>query len=308
MLTVQFELDGQPFTALNGGPEFTLRRGHLVPGRLRGPGRRRLLLGRPHRRRRPGGAVRLGQGQVRRLVAGRAQRDGAAAGRPRPGAGAARHGRDAADDEDRHRSDPARRRRRVSGDGCPGDPDHGQCDRDELPHDARRVPAARQGAGRLGGRLPRAGRGPAGALAVGAGLGAGRAAGRTPRSSPSPSRRCSPTSTTWCCPASRTGSRRRSSPTSRPTPRARRSSATCSRPGSACRGCSGPPRRRRPSSRRTSSTGWSSCSTCPRRSGPTAPAAASSRTARRARRWSRWSRPGSARPAARATGRAYAPA
>ena len=41
------------------------------------------------------------------------------------------------------------------------------------------------------------------------------------------------------CPASRTGSRRASSPTSRPTPPARRSSATCSPPASACRASTG---------------------------------------------------------------------
>ena len=45
--------------------------------------------------------------------------------------------------------------------------------------------------------------------------------------------------------------------------RAGRSSATCSPPGWACRACCGRPRRRPPSSRRTSSTGWPNCSTCP---------------------------------------------
>ena len=32
VMTVEFELDGQPFTALNGGPDVQVQRGHLVPG------------------------------------------------------------------------------------------------------------------------------------------------------------------------------------------------------------------------------------------------------------------------------------
>ena len=49
VMVVSFELDGQPFTALNGGPEFTFRRGHLLPDRLPVPGGGGLLLGRAHR-------------------------------------------------------------------------------------------------------------------------------------------------------------------------------------------------------------------------------------------------------------------
>ena len=45
VMTVEFELDGQPFTALNGGPDLQVQRGHLVPGRLRDAGGGRLLLG-----------------------------------------------------------------------------------------------------------------------------------------------------------------------------------------------------------------------------------------------------------------------
>ena len=49
----------------------------------------------------------------------------------------------------------------------------------------------------------------------------------------------------------------------RPTAAARASSASWSRRGSACRGCCGRPARSAPSSRRTSWTGWSSCSALP---------------------------------------------
>ena len=71
VMTVSFELDGQPFTALNGGPEFTFDEAisfqidcesqeevdHYWDGLGRG---------------RRGGPVRLAQGPVRRVVAGRA--------------------------------------------------------------------------------------------------------------------------------------------------------------------------------------------------------------------------------------------
>ena len=72
-LTVEFELDGQQFIALNGGPRLHVQRGDLAPGQLRGPGRGRPLLGDALRRRR-GRPVRLAQGPVRALVAGRAAR------------------------------------------------------------------------------------------------------------------------------------------------------------------------------------------------------------------------------------------
>jgi predicted 3-demethylubiquinone-9 3-methyltransferase (glyoxalase superfamily) len=38
VMTVEFELDGQPFTALNGGPEFRFKRGDLAAGELRHAG------------------------------------------------------------------------------------------------------------------------------------------------------------------------------------------------------------------------------------------------------------------------------
>ena len=52
-------------------PDLQVQRGHLVPGQLRDAGGSGLLLGKAlRRRRREGPAVRLAEGQVRRLVAG----------------------------------------------------------------------------------------------------------------------------------------------------------------------------------------------------------------------------------------------
>ncbi len=62
-LVVIFELDGQRFAAINGGPEFVLHRGSVVLRRMPRPGGDRLLLGGPVRRPRSG-AVRLVQGPV----------------------------------------------------------------------------------------------------------------------------------------------------------------------------------------------------------------------------------------------------
>ena len=56
VMMVTFELDGQEFIALNGGPEFTFDEAISLQVELRGPGRDRLLLGRcPRAARRPCG-------------------------------------------------------------------------------------------------------------------------------------------------------------------------------------------------------------------------------------------------------------
>ena len=75
VMTVDFELNGQPFIALNGGPDFTFNEANLPRGDLRGPGGGRPLLGGAHRRR-GRGPLRLAEGQVRPVVAGRTDRDG----------------------------------------------------------------------------------------------------------------------------------------------------------------------------------------------------------------------------------------
>ncbi len=51
VLTVSFELDGQEYTAINGGAELHVYRGHLAAHQLQGPGGGRPLLGQAHRRR-----------------------------------------------------------------------------------------------------------------------------------------------------------------------------------------------------------------------------------------------------------------
>ena len=69
-MTVSFELDGQEFLALNGGPQYTFTEAISFQVMLRDPGRGRCVLGRAHRGRR-GGAVRLAEGPLRALVADR---------------------------------------------------------------------------------------------------------------------------------------------------------------------------------------------------------------------------------------------
>ena len=73
VMTVAFELEGQSVHRAQRRPAVQVQRGHLAAGHLRNPGRDRPLLEQAHRRRRrQGAAVRLAEGQVRRLVAGRA--------------------------------------------------------------------------------------------------------------------------------------------------------------------------------------------------------------------------------------------
>ena len=120
----------------------------------------------------------------------------------------------------------------------------------------------RRGA-RVGGALPGARRRAAGARAGRAGRDPRAAAGVGARRSPSRSPPCCATSTRCCCPGSRTGSTRATSPTSRPAPRSRRSSPSCWRRRSTRSRSCGARRRRRPSSRAWCSTGSRSCSGCP---------------------------------------------
>ena len=98
ILTVEFELLGQTYLGLNWRSRLPVHRGRLVRRQLRGPGRDRPLLGAPDRRRRRAGPLRLVQGPLRPLVAGRARRPRRAPRRGRRRApGPVRHG------QDRHR-------------------------------------------------------------------------------------------------------------------------------------------------------------------------------------------------------------
>ena len=105
VMTVAFELNGQPFTALNGGPAFQVQRGHLVPDHLRDPGGDRLLLEQAVARAATR-APRCAAGSrtssaspgrsCRRRMAEMMSRSGPGEGRPGDGG-------DAADEEARHR-------------------------------------------------------------------------------------------------------------------------------------------------------------------------------------------------------------
>src|SRR5437764_1748525 len=101
VMTVSFELNGQEFTALNGGP-LQVHRSCLVRDQLRDAGGDRLLLGETHRWRREGSGMRMGRGQVRTLLADHTgkvfRRMGEGCGRAATG-----HARGVADDEARSR-------------------------------------------------------------------------------------------------------------------------------------------------------------------------------------------------------------
>src|SRR5260221_10356818 len=93
--------------ALHGAqrrPAVQVQRSRVAPGVVPHPGGDRLLLGKAGRRRRPARApVRLAQGQVRTLVAGRPDGHGEDAGRPEVEVHRARLRGDDADEEARHR-------------------------------------------------------------------------------------------------------------------------------------------------------------------------------------------------------------
>ena len=71
-MTVDFELDGQRFTALNGGPEFKFTEAISLQIYCDTQQEIDSVLGKAvEGRRSPGPAVRLAEGQVRPLMAGR---------------------------------------------------------------------------------------------------------------------------------------------------------------------------------------------------------------------------------------------
>ena len=103
VMSVQFELEGQEFMALNAGPAVQVHRGHLVLRRLRDAGGNRRAVDEAPRRRRRAQPLRLAQGQVRAVVADRPQCARPHAGRRRRRTFVARPAGNAADDEARHR-------------------------------------------------------------------------------------------------------------------------------------------------------------------------------------------------------------
>ena len=103
VLTVNWTMSGQPFTGINGGPEFKFSEAISFVDRLRRPGRGRPLLGRAHRRRRRARAVRLAEGPLRAVVAGRPASAQRAARRRRSRGRPAGDGGDAPDGQARRR-------------------------------------------------------------------------------------------------------------------------------------------------------------------------------------------------------------
>ncbi len=69
VMMAEFELNGQKFAALNGGPEPAFEPRRVVLDPVRGPGRGGLLLG-PADRRRAGSRLRLADRPVRAVLAG----------------------------------------------------------------------------------------------------------------------------------------------------------------------------------------------------------------------------------------------
>ncbi len=109
VMVVAFELDGQAFTALNGGPAFTFN--EAVSLQLYCDTQKEIdeYLGEVvERRRSEGAAVRLAERQVRPLVAGRSRLTGRDGERSRIAAGAAGHDGPAPNEETRHRRAGAR--------------------------------------------------------------------------------------------------------------------------------------------------------------------------------------------------------
>ncbi len=77
VMTVEFEVNGQRFVGINGGPQFPFTEAVSFQITCETAGRARPLLG-PAARRRAGEPVRLAQGQVRPVLAGRPGGDGGA--------------------------------------------------------------------------------------------------------------------------------------------------------------------------------------------------------------------------------------
>ena len=67
---MNFELDGQQYTAINGGPQFTFDEAISLLINCADQDEVDYYWDTAHRRRRRGGPVRLAQGQVRPVVAG----------------------------------------------------------------------------------------------------------------------------------------------------------------------------------------------------------------------------------------------
>ena len=106
VMTIDFELNGQPFTALNGGSHFKFTDGISLSVDCETQAEMDEYLGEAVGGRRRG-AVRLAARPLRRVVAGEPHHPRRDAARPRPAARQPRHAGDAEDEEDRHRGPEA---------------------------------------------------------------------------------------------------------------------------------------------------------------------------------------------------------
>ena len=112
VMAVEFELEGQKFAALNGGPHFKFDEAISFQVHCKDQDEVDYFLGEAERRRQ-GSGVRLAEGQIRLVLAGRSYRALRHVGGPRPRQGEAGHARFFADEEIRHRRAEARLRRHA---------------------------------------------------------------------------------------------------------------------------------------------------------------------------------------------------
>jgi len=99
VMTVEFQIDGQKFVALNGGPEFKFTEAVSFAVGCNVAGRSGHVLGKT-RRGRGGKRMRLAQGQVWPIMADYSYHSGRDAGGQGSQEGWKGHGRDAQDEED----------------------------------------------------------------------------------------------------------------------------------------------------------------------------------------------------------------
>ena len=107
VMAVEFELEGQKFAALNGGPQFKFDEAISFQVALQGPEGGRLFLEQAYRGRQ-GNRLRLAEGQIRPVLAGRSRRALRHVAGLRPRQGEAGHQRILAHEEIRHRRADAR--------------------------------------------------------------------------------------------------------------------------------------------------------------------------------------------------------
>lgn len=103
VMTVEFEIEGQKFTALNGGPQIQIHRSGIILGRLQDTGRSGQSLEEADRGWR-GRSVWLAQGQIRFVLADYSHSLGRDVAGQRSEESWTSHAGNAQDEEDRHQN------------------------------------------------------------------------------------------------------------------------------------------------------------------------------------------------------------